>query len=96
MSSFGLAEHFAPHDELLLVAARECVRGDVDAGRADVEVIDDLLGALHAPRRSIQRAIRIRRLALMTEHAVLPQRRRQQQPVMLTVFGDVADAVLAT
>ncbi len=49
-SSFGLAEHLAADDELLLVAARQRVRGDVDARRADVELLDDLLGRAHEPR----------------------------------------------
>ena len=37
----GVGDHLAADDELLLVAARQGVGGHVDAGRADVELLDD-------------------------------------------------------
>ena len=91
----GLGEHLPTHDELLLVAARERVRGDVDARRAHIEVVDDLLGALARTTTVDPAATRVGRLGLMAEHAVLPERRREQQAVMLAVLGDVPDSVLS-
>ena len=41
-----VAAHLAADDELLLVAARERPGGGVDAGRADVVLLDDALGVL--------------------------------------------------
>ena len=91
-----VAEHLAPDDELLLVAARQRVRSDVDARRADVEVVDDLLACAHAlPAGRSTRPSAYGGRRLVAEHAVLPQRRGEQQAVVLAVFGDVADAVLA-
>ena len=64
-------------------------------GRADVELLDDLLGAL-ARRRPVDPGPRHEgRLRLVAEHHVLPERRVEHQPVAVAVLGDVAEPVLA-
>ena len=51
--------------------------------------------SLRAPARSIQTPVDVRRLGLVAEDPVLPQRRLEQQAVPVPVLRDVADAGLA-
>ena len=95
ISSDRVAAHLAADDELLLVAARERPGGGVDAGRADVVLLDDALGVAARAAAVDPAALDARRPGLVAEDAVLPQRGVQQQPVAVPVLGDVADAGLA-
>ena len=83
--------HLPPDDELLLVAAGQRTRRHLDAGRADVVVPDDLPGVPARPGHVDQPALRVRRLGLVSEHAVLPQRGVQQQALAVAVLGDVPE-----
>ena len=69
-----VAAHLAPHDELLLVAARERTSGGVDAGGADVVLLDDPRGVGARTRPVEPEALDRRRPGLVAEDAVLPQR----------------------
>ena len=91
----GRSGHELPADEqLLLVAARQRLRGHLDARRAHVVLGDDLGGPARAPRGR-SRAPGVRPLGLVAEHLVLPERCLEQQPVPLAVLGHVAEPRLA-
>ena len=87
--------HLAPDDQLLLVAARQCVGGHVDVGSANVERVADVFGGVAHSFAVHPEAARERLLRLVAERGVLPERRRQQQTFTLAILWDVAEPVLA-
>src|SRR5690606_34962759 len=87
--------HLAADDELLLVAAGQGQRQRVHTRRADVVRLDDALGVGLGRAPVDPEPAAGRRPGLVAEHAVLPERRLQQQALAVAVLGDVADAGLA-
>ena len=88
--------HLPAHDELLLIAAGQRRRGHLDARGPHVEIGDDPAGVPPGTAAVQQRTPAVRRLRLVPEHPVLPQRGLQQQGLTLSVLGDEAQPGLAT
>lgn len=87
--------HLAADDQLLLVAAGERGRGDLDAGGAHVVLAHDPLG-VGAGRLEVEEdALAVGALGDVAEDAVLPERGLQQQSVPVAVLGDDGHPVLA-
>lgn len=86
--------HLAADDQLLLVAAGERGRGDLDAGGADVVLAHDPLGVRAGRLEVEERALAVGPLGDMTEDAVLPERGLKQQSVPVAVLRDDGHAVL--
>src|SRR5690606_27893755 len=90
-----LVAHLAADDQLLLVAAGQGGRGDVDARGADVVRLDDAAGVLLGGLGVQPDALGVGLLGDVAEDAVLPEGGLQEQAVAVAVLGDVADALLA-
>lgn len=87
--------HLAADDQLLLVAAGERGRGDLDAGGAHVVLAHDPLG-VGAGRPEVEEgALAVGALGDVAEDPVLPERGLQQQSVPVPVLGDDGHPVLA-
>ena len=91
-----VAAHLAADDQLLLVAAGQGAGGGVDrraCGRRTRSTIRSVSALAPAP---VDQPVLARgRQGLVAEDAVLPERRVEQQAVVVAVLGDEADAGLA-
>src|SRR4051794_43261 len=92
----GLGAHLPAHDQLLLVAAGERYGQGVRAGRPDVVLPHDPLGVGAGRAPVDERAPYRRGAGLVTQDAVLPQRRVEQHALTVPVLRDEADPALAT
>ncbi len=87
-----VATELASGDHLLLVAARQRRQFDVDAGRADVVLLDQFDGVIVSCAPVHDDAVRIRLVVVRVEHDVLAHGEAEHQPTALAVLGDVGDA----
>ncbi len=91
----GLGGHLASDDQLLLVATRQGERRHVDARGAHVELVDDGVRSGLGTGDVEPRTLGERPPMVVAERGVLPQREPEDEAVLLTVLGDVADAGVA-